>query len=168
MRLKRFASHTELELQQAQNFLRTQLQLQLRVCSPWLCAEKCLRQLQLQLRVQSALDGTYTVAYTVIPMALSRIQVGHGDTADNQNGPFEWDAVTSFFCSDSRRHIGCVELLNTVELRVRPKFHVFGHIHESRGVTTNELGTTFVNAAICDVKYRTVNRPIVFDLPVRE
>lgn len=25
---------------------------------------------------------------------------------------------------------GCVELLSTVQKRVRPKYHVFGHIHE--------------------------------------
>ena len=25
---------------------------------------------------------------------------------------------------------GCVELLQTVELRVKPLFHIFGHIHE--------------------------------------
>jgi Icc-related predicted phosphoesterase len=25
---------------------------------------------------------------------------------------------------------GCVELLNSVQKRIRPKYHVFGHIHE--------------------------------------
>ena len=29
---------------------------------------------------------------------------------------------------------GCVELLNTVRLRVRPKYHIYGHIHEGYGV----------------------------------
>ncbi|XP_010788446.1 metallophosphoesterase domain-containing protein 1-like [Notothenia coriiceps] len=28
------------------------------------------------------------------------------------------------------QRVGCMELLNTVQRRVQPKFHVFGHIHE--------------------------------------
>ena len=28
------------------------------------------------------------------------------------------------------RHEGCADLLSTVRQRVKPKFHVFGHIHE--------------------------------------
>lgn len=27
---------------------------------------------------------------------------------------------------------GCVELLNTVQTRVKPKYHLFGHIHEGK------------------------------------
>lgn len=29
-------------------------------------------------------------------------------------------------------HLGCVELLSTIQQRVRPKYHVFGHIHEGK------------------------------------
>ena len=29
-----------------------------------------------------------------------------------------------------RRHVGCAELLATIQQRVRPKLNVFGHIHE--------------------------------------
>lgn len=60
---------------------------------------------------------------------------------------------------------GCAELLNTVEYRVKPKYHVFGHIHQQRGVTTNGH-TTFVNASICDHKLRVEYEPIIFDIPV--
>ena len=28
------------------------------------------------------------------------------------------------------QRVGCMELLNTVQRRVQPKLHVFGHIHE--------------------------------------
>lgn len=60
---------------------------------------------------------------------------------------------------------GCAELLNTVEMRVKPKYHVFGHIHQCRGVTTN--GTTiFINAAICDHKLNSCYKPIIFDVPL--
>lgn len=27
-------------------------------------------------------------------------------------------------------HVGCVELLGVIQRRVRPRYHVFGHIHE--------------------------------------
>jgi Icc-related predicted phosphoesterase len=42
---------------------------------------------------------------------------------------------------------GCAELLASVRKRVRPKWHVFGHIHESHGVFSDGV-TTFVNAAV--------------------
>lgn len=60
---------------------------------------------------------------------------------------------------------GCAELLNTVEHRVKPKYHVFGHIHEKHGATTNGT-TTFVNASICDHKLRTAYDPLIFDIPL--
>uniref|UniRef100_A0A0N5AEU8 Metallophos domain-containing protein n=1 Tax=Syphacia muris TaxID=451379 RepID=A0A0N5AEU8_9BILA len=59
---------------------------------------------------------------------------------------------------------GCSELLNTVEKRVHPKFHVFGHVHEKNGMTTNGE-TFFVNASICNHKLEPVNDPIIFDIP---
>lgn len=65
------------------------------------------------------------------------------------------------------RHEGSADLLECVEERVRPKFHVFGHLHEQNGVTTNGSGsTTFINASICDHKLGVVNKPIVFDYPL--
>jgi len=60
---------------------------------------------------------------------------------------------------------GCAELLNTVEYRVKPKYHVFGHIHDRHGATTNGK-TKFINASICDHKLNCVYPPIVFDLPL--
>jgi len=62
---------------------------------------------------------------------------------------------------------GCVDLLNTVTERVKPLYHVFGHIHESYGITTNET-TTFINASTCTHSYRPNNPPIVFDLPRKQ
>lgn len=32
------------------------------------------------------------------------------------------------------QRVGCMELLNTVQRRVQPKVHVFGHIHEGKDV----------------------------------
>ena len=62
---------------------------------------------------------------------------------------------------------GCAELLSTVLDRVHPKFHVFGHIHEDAGVFKCG-GTTFVNPASCDKKYRCVQDPVVFDYHIAD
>ena len=42
----------------------------------------------------------------------------------------------------------------------RQASHVFGHVHEGRGVSTSD-GTTFVNASSCNLRYRAENEPIV-------
>ncbi|XP_076443686.1 metallophosphoesterase MPPED2-like [Babylonia areolata] len=62
-------------------------------------------------------------------------------------------------------HAGCVELLNTVVKRVKPKFHVFGHIHSGYGMWSNGT-TTFINSAICDNRYKAKRDPVVFDYPL--
>jgi Icc-related predicted phosphoesterase len=58
---------------------------------------------------------------------------------------------------------GCEELIEAVERRVRPAYHVFGHIHEAYGVTTNGT-TTFVNASVCTLAYVPSNAPVVFEV----
>jgi len=57
---------------------------------------------------------------------------------------------------------GCEDLLRHVE-RVRPKVHVFGHIHEGYGMVDKD-GTCFVNACNADVRYRMRNLAVVLDL----
>jgi len=59
---------------------------------------------------------------------------------------------------------GCVDLLSEIERRIKPRLHVFGHIHEGYGVTTNGQ-TIFVNASTCTLKYLPTNPPLVVDLP---
>ncbi|KAK9892537.1 hypothetical protein WA026_020520 [Henosepilachna vigintioctopunctata] len=73
--------------------------------------------------------------------------LGHGDLA----------------CSGVRA--GCVELLNTVQMRVKPKYHIFGHIHEGYGVSSDGK-IIFINASTCDINYFPNNVPIVFDVPL--
>lgn len=58
--------------------------------------------------------------------------------------------------------VGCMDLLRELQ-RVRPKLHVFGHIHEAYG-TLDRDGCRFVNASSCDVRYRPIQAPIVVDL----
>ena len=63
-------------------------------------------------------------------------------------------------------HVGSEALTRHVLERIKPRFHVFGHIHESYGVEVRE-STTFINAAVCTLMYKPDNKPIVFDLPYR-
>ena len=63
----------------------------------------------------------------------------------------------------SVEHLGCEELRRALD-RVRPRLHVFGHIHEGYG--RGQLADTIlVNASNCDEDYRPVNAPVVIDLP---
>ncbi len=57
---------------------------------------------------------------------------------------------------------GCEELRKVVE-KIKPKLHVFGHIHCGYG-QTEQFGTKFVNASTCDEEYQPTQLPIVVDL----
>ncbi|KAM3718483.1 UPF0046 protein [Dirofilaria immitis] len=63
------------------------------------------------------------------------------------------------------QHVGCVELLNSVVKRIRPKYHVFGHIHSGYGCTTDGY-TKFVNCSLVDDRLQLTNNPIIFDITV--
>lgn len=58
--------------------------------------------------------------------------------------------------------VGCEELRKAVA-RLRPRVHVFGHIHEDPGVL-EEDGTLFVNASSCDLRYKATQAPIVVEI----
>lgn len=58
---------------------------------------------------------------------------------------------------------GCEILAEQIFSRIKPKYHIFGHIHEGYGQVKNG-DTTFINASTCDLKYRPINPPIVFDI----
>jgi len=61
--------------------------------------------------------------------------------------------------------VGCVDLLDEVQARVRPRVHVFGHVHEGYGATSD--GTTdFINASTCTFSYQPTNPPVVLDVPL--
>jgi Icc-related predicted phosphoesterase len=57
---------------------------------------------------------------------------------------------------------GCKRLARHIK-RVKPKYHIFGHIHEGRGVHTED-GTTYMNVSICTRKYVPSNKPLCFEL----
>lgn len=51
----------------------------------------------------------------------------------------------------------------TVTKRIKPRVHVFGHIHEGYGYDYHD-DITFVNACACTDQYVPENAPIVFDV----
>lgn len=57
---------------------------------------------------------------------------------------------------------GCEKLLEVVN-RVKPRYHIFGHIHHYHGTKTID-DTTFINASICTESYRPTNKPFVIEI----
>lgn len=60
-------------------------------------------------------------------------------------------------------HAGCDDLLDAVK-RIKPKFHVTGHIHLLEGMPREhkEFGVHFINAAVLDDYYRMKFKPRTF------
>lgn len=59
-------------------------------------------------------------------------------------------------------NVGCWDLLQRVK-EVKPKLHIFGHIHSQWGIHV-ENGTTFINASICDEMYSASHLPILVSI----
>eukprot|EP00732_Lithocolla_globosa_P005268 Lithocolla_globosa_v1_NODE_5349_length_1257_cov_6.914309.p1 type:complete len:249 gc:universal NODE_5349_length_1257_cov_6.914309:141-887(+) len=59
-------------------------------------------------------------------------------------------------------HLGCPELLKRVK-HTKPLVHVFGHVHEGRGVWSNQ-DTIFINCAAVNKFRKPKNLPVVFDI----
>lgn len=59
-------------------------------------------------------------------------------------------------------HAGCDDLRDAIE-RVKPRLHVFGHIHEAYGKREQD-GIGYVNACSCTLSYVPSRAPIVVDL----
>lgn len=62
----------------------------------------------------------------------------------------------------SHENTGCEELRKKVDT-IKPRLHVFGHIHCGYGAR-KLFGTKFINAATCDEQYEPTQPPIVVDL----
>jgi Icc-related predicted phosphoesterase len=69
------------------------------------------------------------------------------------HGPPRGIGDEGFGCEDLRRELG----------RIRPRLHVFGHVHDGYGTTRAE-GTIYVNAAVCDRGYRASHPVQVVEL----
>ncbi|GMF30966.1 unnamed protein product [Phytophthora lilii] len=63
-------------------------------------------------------------------------------------------------------HVGSETLLKETMSRIRPSFHIFGHIHEAYGAT--RVGNTvFVNAASSTLLAKPRHAPVVVDIPIK-
>jgi Icc-related predicted phosphoesterase len=60
--------------------------------------------------------------------------------------------------------VGCRDLLDAIA-RVRPKVHIFGHIHEGYG-RFDDGRTVFINASSCDFSYNPANPAIVEEVEI--
>lgn len=58
--------------------------------------------------------------------------------------------------------VGCEMLLKKIN-EIKPKLHVFGHIHEGYGLLDKE-NTTFVNASVLNLRYSYKNQPIDLEI----
>lgn len=57
--------------------------------------------------------------------------------------------------------VGCEDLADYIK-KIKPKYHICGHIHWAHGIA--KLGDTqIINAAICDESYEPTNDAIVFE-----
>lgn len=67
---------------------------------------------------------------------------------------------------DNVSHVGCPFLKKELK-RIKPKLHLFGHIHESNG-RVDQDGTTFINAAICNLRYKPKNPYYIYEYKVNQ
>lgn len=58
------------------------------------------------------------------------------------------------------KNVGCADLLDIVQ-QIKPTLHIFGHIHEAAG-TTSDGHTTFINASAFNLLGKHIP-PIVYD-----
>jgi len=57
-------------------------------------------------------------------------------------------------------HVGCQYLAKRIK-KVKPKVHIFGHIHETYGTQVHH-DTTYMNCSVMDIGYSVVNPPTEF------
>jgi len=77
------------------------------------------------------------------------------------HGP-AWGILDEVRPAWKKGHLGCKGLAKRIEV-VKPKLHIFGHIHDAYGV--KELnGVKHINASICTEDYKPANKPIVIEI----
>lgn len=75
---------------------------------------------------------------------------------DTVKGTFE-EGFLPRYCGDG--------MLASKVIKIKPKYHAFGHIHERGGKTFKaDYGTTFINCSVVNEAYNLVNKPMVIDI----
>ena len=64
--------------------------------------------------------------------------------------------------SSALMQLGCQDLLIKVQ-EIKPKYHIFGHVHAGYGMIKKD-GVTFINAANYNSRQGLVNPPVVFEI----
>jgi Icc-related predicted phosphoesterase len=64
--------------------------------------------------------------------------------------------------NQEKEHCGC-KLLSMNIGRVKPRYHIFGHLHDGYGMC-KEGETTFINASVLDDEYRIKHKALVFEI----
>lgn len=59
-------------------------------------------------------------------------------------------------------HVGCQDLLEKI-LQIKPKYHIFGHIHNGYGKCVQD-DITFINASSLGENHVSINQPIEFEI----
>ena len=85
------------------------------------------------------------------------VLITHGPPKDVLDFCPNWEVRGAFV------NVGCEELRKAVD-RIKPKVHVFGHVHYPGGDHKEVDGTLFINAAICNEAYAPINKPQMFDI----
>lgn len=62
-----------------------------------------------------------------------------------------------------KESVGSPSLLNCVKNRIKPKYHVFGHLHQGYGMEQQD-DIIFINAALTNDNYKLINPPIYIDI----
>ncbi len=68
-------------------------------------------------------------------------------------------------CTSDGQAVGCEALRDALRSRLRPRVHIFGHIHEGYGTLARD-GLLSINASICTLSYQPTNPAVVVDLPL--
>lgn len=102
-----------------------------------------------------------------LPLFLDEVMSGHYDE-NIQKIPSNIDVLIthqppySILDKSATVHYGSVQLLEKV-LKIKPKYHLFGHVHDAYGIYQKGK-TTFVNSALLNTNYELVYKPQLFDL----
>jgi len=70
-----------------------------------------------------------------------------------------FDEVKNFY-SGKIENVGSISLAKNIIFRVRPKLHIFGHIHEHGGQIKEINSTKYINASFVNEHYEPVNEPV--------
>lgn len=98
--------------------------------------------------VSENINGSYFQKIKRIPLST--------DVLISHNPPF------GILDLDGKINFGCTDLLEKT-LEIKPKFHLFGHIHNAYGTEISKH-TAFSNASVLNGNYELQNLPVVFEI----